>query len=98
MRLLIFALLLFFGIACKRHLSHTDIENQLKSSMHKFLIKRKDYDSSKLKFDVQKVYFFEEKNSYDCEFVVRMRSNGYDTTGVMTATISKDFTRVSRKL
>jgi hypothetical protein len=98
MMLLSFALLLFGVTACKRHLSHTEIEKQLKSSMHKFLINRKDYDSSKLKFEVQKVYFFEEKTSYDCEFVVRMWSNGYDTTGVMTATITKDFTRVSRKL
>jgi hypothetical protein len=85
-------------MACKRNLSRSDLENQLKLSMHKFLISRPNYDSTKLKFDVQKVYFFEDKAIYECEFVVHMWSNGHDTTGVMTATITKDFTIVKRKL
>jgi hypothetical protein len=98
MKAIIFALLLFSGMACKRKLSHADIEDQLKTSMHAFLIKRPNYDSSKLKYEVQKVYYFEEKDAYECEFVVHMWSIGKDTTGVMTATVSKDFSRVKRKL
>jgi hypothetical protein len=98
MRALIFTLLLFTGLACKRKLSRFDVESQLKSAMHAFLINRPNYDSSKLKYDVQKVSFFDDKTEYDCEFVVHMWDNGKDTTGVMTATITKDFTKVKRNL
>jgi hypothetical protein len=98
MKAIIFALLLFAGMSCKRKLSRSDVEIQLKSAMHEFLIRRPNYDSTKLKYEVQKVYFYEDKTAYDCEFVVHMWVNGYDTSGVMTASISKDFSSVKRKL
>jgi hypothetical protein len=43
------------------------------------------------------VNFYEDKDFYDCEFMVRLREPGRDTTGSMGATITKDFKKMNRK-
>ena len=85
------------AIACKRSMSHEEVENQLKMAMRKRLYEGIHNDSSTVKYDVQKVTFFEDKTVFQCEFTVRMTKPGYDTTGTMGATISKDFKMVGRK-
>jgi hypothetical protein len=98
MKIFLIALILLTGLACKRKLSHSEVENQLKMTMHAFLINRPDYDSNKLRYDVLKVNYFEDKSFYECEFEVHLKVGNHDTTGIMTARVSKDFSRVSRKL
>jgi hypothetical protein len=92
--LLIFAL---GGNGCKRNMSREDVENQLKMAFYKGLYESVHNDSSQVKFEVKKVSFFEDKYLYDCEFTVRLKKPGYDTTGVMGATVSKDFKTIRRK-
>ena len=88
---------LLVGIGCKRKLSHADIEAELKKAMTDHLYKSVKYDSSKVKFNVLSVIFYEDKFSYDCEFQVRMIDKNHDTTGQMSAFISKDFSKVNRR-
>ena len=90
-------LILIAGISCKRNLSHTEVENQLKSVMTSFLYKGVNNDSSTVKFVVKSVNFFEDKTFYECEFIVYKQYNKRDTTGMMGAWISKDFSTVKRR-
>ena len=94
----IFAIVILMGgISCKRHLSRTEVENQLKSAMTTFLYKGVKNDSSIIKFVVKSVNYYEDKTFYDCEFVVFNHDRKHDTTGLMGARISKDFSIVKRK-
>ena len=58
-------------------------------------------DTSRVKFKVLEVSFFEAKLGYICDFKVNMKdrrdSTLIDTTGIMNANISKDFKEVSRR-
>jgi len=54
-------------------------------------------DSANTKFHVLSVSFYEEKNTYLCQFTVRLQQKNLDTTGIMTAVISKDMKQVVRK-
>jgi hypothetical protein len=47
-------------------------------------------------FTVKEVIYTEKNNEYYCEFRVNMKTNVQDTTGTMTAFISKDFKTVNR--
>ena len=47
-------------------------------------------------FSVKDVIYTEKNNEYYCEFRVNMKTNVQDTTGTMTAFISKDFKTVTR--
>jgi len=85
------------GIGCKRNMTRAELETQLMAAMSNSLNKQVNFDTTKAKFDVKSVTFFEEKTYYDCEFMVRLRRPGYDTTGGMAAKISKDFASVNRK-
>jgi len=98
MKALLVAVILFASVGCKRKLAREEIEIQLKKSMHTFLMQQIKFDSSRVKFDVQQVKYFEDRNFYECEFVVHMIDPGHDTTGEMMARISKDFSIVKRKL
>jgi len=89
------AILSFF--ACKRSMSQDDIETELKKAMTNHLYKSINNDTSRARYEVKSVAFYEEKNVYDCEFKVRVTAKNYDTTGMMTAKITKDFSRVMRK-
>ena len=82
-----------FALSCKQNIA-TTIEGELKKSMNDFLYSNVNYDSSKVKYRVESVNYFEEKDFYDCEFKVRVISAAKDTNGIMTATVSKDFKTV----
>lgn len=99
MKLIIPAILLMAAIGCKRHLSTTEVERELKTAMTNYLYKQIHNDSSKARYDIQQVTFFEDKEFYECEFKVHLYivQKNHDTTGIMTARISKDFSSVRRK-
>lgn len=83
--------------ACLKKTSNADIETGLKAAMTRSLNSNPDIDTSKVKFTVLEVAYFEEKNTYACEFKVNMKTPKIDTTGMMSANISKDFVRIFRK-
>ena len=92
---LVTSLLVLFS--CKKKMSREELETQLKKAMYRGLYQDINNDSSKVKFDVLSVNFYEDKDFYDCEFMVRSREPGRDTTGSMGATITKDFKKMNRK-
>jgi hypothetical protein len=98
MKKMVLLLVLVSGLACKRKLSPSELQGELKKAMLTFLQSQKGYDSTTMKFEVQDVTYFEDIKMYDCEFKVRLTQNGHDTTGIMTGTVSKDFSKVARKL
>ncbi len=72
-------------------------EERLKKAMTEFLYASVNNDSSRVKYNVQNVTYFEEEIDYQCEFTVHVSVQGQsDTTGKMTAEISKDFEKVTR--
>ena len=74
-----------------------DMETKLKSTMTDYLYKSVNYDSSKVKYHIENVYYFDDKIKYICEFkVMMMPAGGRDTVGTMKAFVSKDFKKVSR--
>jgi hypothetical protein len=91
---LFFVMILF---ACNRNLSPEELRAKLKFTMTDFLYKNVNYDSSKVKYHVEDVIYYIDKDYYDCEFKVFMSvKGGEDTLGGMRAKISKDFTKVLR--
>ncbi len=99
MRLTIVLLLAFSLVSCKRKVadSKEKTEMRLKAAMQAELYQSINNDSSNIKYRVMEVSYFEEKSRFVCEFKVRLINNGHDTTGIMTADISKDITVVKRK-
>jgi len=97
MKPVILFIALIAAVGCKRSLSATEIETELKKAMTTHLYKSINYDSARIKYDVQTVIYYEDKTFYECEFKVRVTSPGHDTTGTMTARIFKDFSKVNRK-
>ena|ERR1700738_4852668 len=93
-----FLLLWVLMIHCKRALSHTELEAQMKKAMLHSLQTGKGYDATKMKFEILDVNYYEDATFYICEFHVRLHQNGGDTTGEMRSTISKDFSVVRRTL
>jgi hypothetical protein len=90
--------ILFYS--CAKKISKTDIEESLKSSMDLYLNHQPRIDTSRVKFNVLQVIYFEDKTFYICNFKVNMKEKRvnqiFDTTGNMSARISKDFKNVSR--
>jgi hypothetical protein len=91
-------LLLFFVIAagCKQKvLSGTALENKLKETMTDYLHKTL---KPGVQFTVQDVNYFPEptEKAFVCQFHVQMKYENKDTTGLMIATISNDFSKVAR--
>lgn len=91
-----FILLLALSAGCKQKvLSGAELENKLKETM-------KDYLHKTLKpgteFTIKDVIYYPEKmkNLYICQFHVTMHYGKSDTTGVVAATISNDFSKVKR--
>ena len=84
---------------CKRKVADTKekTEIRLKAAMQSELYRAVNNDSSKIKYRVLDVTYFEEKSRFVCEFNVRLMQNGHDTIGIMTADISRDMTVVKRK-
>jgi len=87
-------------IACKKKRTTADVENNLSNAMLTYLWNTHNKDTSNIKFQVLSVYYYEDKLFYECDFNVRMHvlATGYDTSGVMKARVSKDYTIVKRKL
>lgn len=98
---LLFIVLFVLTIACK---AKDSINDDLKNTMQSYLYNEINNDSSKIKYNVQNVVFFndKEKQRYVCEFTVNMREftvdskTKFDTTGMMKAYISKDLKKVTR--
>jgi hypothetical protein len=91
------ALVIFSLVSCQKKPKTEEVNEHLNKAMREFLYSTVNNDSSKVKFDVQEVLFYEAANFYECEYKVRVVSPGKDTTGIMKARVSKDFTKVNRK-
>jgi len=91
---------IFFG-SCLKKDSKKQTEENLKTAMDLYLNHQPRVDTSRVKFTVLTVTFFEAKLGYICEFKVNMKDRRdsmlVDTTGFMNANISKDFREVSRR-
>jgi hypothetical protein len=87
--------------SCKKKLSRQELEENLKTAMELSLNNQPRIDTSRTKFKVNEVKFYEGKKVYNCEFKVNMKQQLpdrlVDTVGYMSADISKDFKTVSRK-
>jgi len=87
--------------SCLKKDSRKDTEENLKTAMDLYLNHQRQIDTSRVKFKVLEVTFFEGKMGYICNFKVNMKerrnSSLTDTTGFMSANISKDFKDVSRR-
>lgn len=94
--LLTLILLLGLSLACKpKILSGKKLEEKLIETMQKQL----DKDAKPgVSYKVQDVTYYTEKGAqqYICNFHVHMHADKVDTTGIMTATIPNDFSRVAR--
>jgi hypothetical protein len=90
-------LLLGLGQGCKQKvLSGTELDNKLIKTMQNYLDKEA---KPGVEYSVKDVNFYadKEKKQYICEFHVNMRTDKTDTTGVMTANIPNDFSKVERR-
>ncbi len=97
MKKVIFCGLVLLATACNVAPTKTDVENNLKSAMNSYLNTQPGIDSAKVKFNIQTVTYFEDTTFYECEFKVKETRGNWDTIGVMTARVSKDFVTVKRK-
>ena len=88
-----------FTLSCVRKTPADSIPRHLKSAWLSYLKRQPNYDSSRVRFEVQDVYYFADTAAYICQFKVRMQvpSRHLDTVGMMSGTISRDFTVVHRK-
>lgn len=98
MKKLFFCLLCILALSCQKKPKPAEVQEHLKKAMSGFLYESVHNDSSKVKFEVKDVVFFEDNEFYECEFNVRMQQEGKDTTGIMRARVTKDFAKVNRKL
>jgi hypothetical protein len=73
------------------------VEDALKNTMQEYLYKSVNNDTS-VKYTVEKVIFYADTSKYICNFTVNVHvsSKNFDTTGIMKANISKDFSKVDR--
>ena len=92
------ALLLF---SCFHQQSKKEVVENLKTAMDLYLNHDPRIDSSKVKFTVLEVTYSETPKYYNCNFKVNLKdqTSGIvkDTTGIMVASISRDFKDVSRR-
>jgi len=94
----IFACVITETIGCRRHLSESEIKDNLQKAMTTYLMNEQRKDSTHFRFSIEDVEYDEKKDYYDCRFKVHLfREEGTDTTGMIKGTISKDFTMVNKK-
>jgi hypothetical protein len=90
-----------FLFSCVKKESKKDVEENLKKAMGLYLNHKPGLDTSRVKFQVLEVAYFEDKMAYICDFKVHMQDKTgeqiKDTTGMMQASISKDYKDVTRK-
>ena len=84
-------------ISCIKKASKADIEKSLMTAMSNHLNADPRIDSSVIRFKVLSVTYYEEVVNYACEFKIEMKTDHSDTTGFMTARISKNFEKVIRR-
>jgi hypothetical protein len=99
----LFFLAVFCGLllfSCLKKVGKKELEENLKSAMGLYLNHQRHIDTSRVKFQVLDVVYFEDKTEYICRFQVNMKEKTADmikdTIGTMSAKISKDFKTVSR--
>lgn len=87
--------------SCIKKQNRQELEGNLKTAMELSLNHQPRMDTSRTKFKVNEVKFYEGKKVYNCEFTVNMKQKlpdrFVDTVGYMSADISKDFKTVTRK-
>jgi hypothetical protein len=91
-----YVLLFALGAGCKpKVLSGTALDNKLIETMNDYLQKTLQPGVT---FEIKDVIHYTEKESkmYDCQFHVNMHYKNKDTTGIVEATITNDFKKVSR--
>jgi hypothetical protein len=90
-----------FLFSCAKKESKKEVEENLKKAMGLYLNHKPGLDTNQVKFQVLEVAYFEDKMAYICDFKVNMKEKSgeqiKDTTGMMEATISKDYKDVTRK-
>lgn len=89
-------LLCILATGCKpKILEGKDLENKLKSTMKEYLEKTLQPG---VQVTIKDVSYFPEKKKklFICQFHVDMRYGATDTVGIVTGTISNDFSRVER--
>jgi hypothetical protein len=84
-------------VSCIKKPTQNELETALMDAMSHDLNSNPNLDTSKVKFTVISVDYFEEKTFYACEFKVRMKTSNTDTTGIMAANVNKDLEHVVRK-
>src|SRR5580765_5606174 len=96
-RVLILVLNLFL-FSCVIKDPRPGLENNLKTAMQTYLYNQVNNDSSNVKYHVESVVYYDDpqKELYICDFTVYMKTKLFDTTGVMHATVSRDFKIVKR--
>ncbi|NCT94545.1 MAG: hypothetical protein GXC72_08985 [Chitinophagaceae bacterium] len=97
-KMLFICLLAGVLLSCSTKNNHAETEQQLRETMTHFLYEKNHFDSSHVRYRIDQVIFFEDRDFYECEFTVHMQQAGLDTIGVMKARIAKDFSKVLRKL
>ena len=99
MRKITAILLLSLAFACKYHGSNApeELREKLKKTMTDFLYKNNHVDSADVKYDILEVVYYENPTDYVCEFKVHMKEGSLDTTGMMSARITKDMSHVLRR-
>jgi hypothetical protein len=87
-------------VACKRAHSVAEVRKELSKAMLTSLWTDHNKDTSKVKFEILDVNYFEDTTFFECEYKVHMHivKTGFDTVGMMAARVSKDFITVKRKL
>jgi hypothetical protein len=93
-----------FGVlvfSCIKKTNRHELEENLKTAMELYLNNQPRMDTSRTRFKVNEVNFYEGPKAYICEFKVNMKQKMpermVDTVGYMKADISKDFKTVNRK-
>lgn len=99
MRRITAILLLCCALACKHKSGDTpeELQQKLAGAFKAFLYQNINNDSSKVKYNVTETIYYENPNDYVCEFKVHMHTSTTDTTGMMSARISKDMQKVFRR-
>ena len=100
MRILLISAMVLLCFSCRRKLNPEEVKKELANAMLSNLWNDHQKDTTNVKYEILKVTYFAERTFYRCEYKVHMHilTTGYDTIGTMTASISKDFKIVKRKL
>jgi hypothetical protein len=84
--------------ACSTEPTPEETEKELRKSMQNFLEKPHEGKPQNAVYEVKDVTYFPGKEFFECEFVVHVKTDTQDTTGVMKAKVSRDFSKVIRRL